>query len=201
MGFNDANMLLSGPKQPIAKFDVVGDSITGALVDAEVAPVTSPTGEVQVDKNGNPRQQIIYTLQTDNRDTEIDDDDGKRRVFAKWAIQKAISTCLADMGLARQGLQEGGTLTITHSATQTASQRGYNDIKLFEVSYVAPPARSLPSDTSGGESAKKAVSGEYSSDAHAMAFSIRKNNPSTSLEVIATATGLSVTVLEEMFGF
>jgi len=62
MGFNDANMLLSGPKQPIAKFDAVGDSIKGELVDAEVAPVTSPTGEVQVDKNGNPRQQIIYTL-------------------------------------------------------------------------------------------------------------------------------------------
>jgi hypothetical protein len=200
MGFNDANMLLSGPKQPIAKFDAVGDSVSGVLLDAEVAPVTSPTGEVQVDKNGNPRQQIIYTLQTEERDAEIDEDDGKRRVFAKWAIQKAISTCLADMGLARQGLQEGGTLTITHSATQKASQRGYNDIKLFEASYVAPPARSLPSDTSGAE-AKKAVSGEGASDAHAMAFSIRKNNPNTPMDVIASATGLSIAELEEMFGF
>jgi len=200
MGFNDANMLLSGPKQPIAKFDAVGDSVSGVLLDAEVAPVTSPTGEVQVDKNGNPRQQIIYTLQTEERDAEIDEDDGKRRVFVKWAIQKAISTCLADMGLARQGLQEGGTLTITHSATQKASQRGYNDIKLFEASYVAPPARSLPSDTSGAE-AKKAVSGEGASDAHAMAFSIRKNNPNTPMDVIASATGLSIAELEEMFGF
>lgn len=200
MGFNDANMLLSGPKQPIAKFDAVGDSVSGVLLDAEVAPVTSPTGEVQVDKNGNPRQQIIYTLQTEERDAEIDEDDGKRRVFAKWAIQKAISTCLADMGLARQGLQEGGTLTITHSATQKASQRGYNDIKLFEASYVAPPARSLPSDTSGAE-AKKAVSGEGASDAHAMAFSIRKNNPNTPMDVIASATSLSIAELEEMFGF
>lgn len=200
MGFSDANMLLSGPKQPIAKFDAVGDSITGVLLDAEVAPVTSPTGEVQVDKNGNPRQQIIYTLQTDLRDPEIDDDDGKRRVFAKWAIQKAISTCLADMGLARQGLQEGGTLTITHNATQKASQRGYNDIKLFEAAYVPPPARSLPSDTSGSE-AKKASSGEDKSEAHAMAFSIRKNNPNTPNDVIASATGLSIAEVEEMFGF
>ncbi len=201
MGFNDANMLLSGPKQPIAKFDAIGDSITGALVDAEVAPVTSPTGETQLDKNGNVRQQIIYTLQTELRDGDIDDDDGKRRVFAKWAIQKAISACLTDMGLAKQGLQEGGTLTITHSATQKASQRGFNDIKLFEASYVAPPARSLPSDTSGGDSAKKAESGKYSSDAHAMAFSLRKNNPNTPMDVISAATGLSLNELEDMFGF
>ena len=46
MGFNDANMLLSGPKQPIARFDNVGDSITGTLIDAEVAPITAPTGEI-----------------------------------------------------------------------------------------------------------------------------------------------------------
>jgi hypothetical protein len=200
MGFNDANMLLSGPKQPIAKFDAIGDSITGTLLDAEVAPVTSPTGETQLDKNGNPRQQIIYTLQTELRDPEIEDDDGKRRVFAKWAIQKAISTCLAEMGLARQGLQEGGTLTITHNATQKASQRGYSDIKLYEAAYVPPPARSLPSDTSGGE-AKKASSGEFASDAHAMAFSIRKNKPETPYDVISAATGLPVSELEDMFGF
>ena len=141
MGFADANSLLSGPRQPIAKFDNVGDSVTGTLVDAEVAPVTSPTGEAQLDKNGNPRQQIIYTLQTDERDAEIDDDNGQRRVFAKWAIQKAISTCLTDAGLSKTGLQEGGKLTITHTGTQKASQRGYSDIKLYEASYTPPPAR------------------------------------------------------------
>jgi hypothetical protein len=52
MGFSDANQLLSGPRQPIAKFDSIGDTVTGTLVDAEVAPVTSPTGEVKiVEKN------------------------------------------------------------------------------------------------------------------------------------------------------
>lgn len=198
MGFNDANMLLSGPKQPIARFDNVGDFITGTLIDAEVAPITAPTGEIQTDKSGNPKQQIIYTLQTKERDAEIEDDDGQRRVFAKWAIQRAISNCLADMGLARVGLQEGGTLTITHSGTQPASQRGYNDIKLYEASYVAPPARSLPTEVG---SAKKASSGEFDSDAHRMAFALRKNNPQTPLDVIAAATNLSMDELEDMFGF
>lgn len=198
MGFNDANMLLSGPKQPIARFDAIGDSVSGALLDAEVAPVTSPTGEVQTDANGNAKQQIIYTLQTDERDPEIEDDDGQRRVFAKWAIQRAISNCLAEMGLSRQGLQEGGILTITHSGTQPASKRGYNDIKLYEASYSPPPARQLPSEVAD---AKKAPSGRFDSEAHRTAFSIRKNNPNTPLDVIAAATNLSMDELEDMFGF
>ncbi len=197
MAFEDANELLSGPRFPIAKFDAVGDSITGTLVDAEVAEITNPEGEVQLDKSGNPKQQIIYTLQTELRDPDIDDDKGERRVFAKWAIQKAISLCLADMGLAKVGLQEGGTLTIKHSSTQKASKRGYNDIKLFEVSYVAPPPRALASPAQ----AVMPASGDYGSDAHVMAFSIHKNNPETTNEVISAATGLSVETLNEMFGF
>lgn len=205
MGFSDANMLLSGPRQPIAKFDRIGDSVTGVLLDAEVAPVTSPTGETQVDKNGNPKQQIIYTLQTDERDPEIEDDDGKRRVFAKWAIQRAISTCLAESGLAKVGLQEGGTLTIKFSGTQKASQRGYSDIKLYEASYVAPPARTLASSV-GSEDAAPAAStepaaGEYTQQQMDTAFSIYNANPDTPLEVISAATKIPVSELQGMFVF
>lgn len=206
MGFSDANMLLSGPRQPIAKFDRIGDSVTGTLLDAEVAPVTSPTGETQMDKNGNPKQQIIYTLQTDERDPEIEDDDGKRRVFAKWAIQRAISTCLAESGLAKVGLQEGGTLTIKFSGTQKASQRGYSDIKLYEASYVAPPARTLASTTHGSEDAAPAAAaepaaGEYTQQQMDTAFSIYNANPDTPLEVISAATKIPVAELQGMFVF
>lgn len=207
MGFSDANMLLSGPRQPIAKFDRIGDTVTGTLLDAEVAPVTSPTGEVQTDKNGNPKQQIIYTLQTDERDPEIEDDDGKRRVFAKWAIQRAISTCLAESGLAKVGLQEGGTLTIKFSGTQKASQRGYSDIKLYEASYTAPPPRTLASGV-GSEDANHPVSGapaptaaEFSEQQLETAFSIFKANPDTPLEVISAATKIPVAELEGLLPF
>lgn len=207
MGFSDANQLLSGPRQPIAKFDRIGDSVTGTLLDAEVAPVTSPTGETQVDKNGNPKQQIIYTLQTDERDPEIEDDDGKRRVFAKWAIQRAISTCLAESGLAKVGLQEGGKLTIKFSGTQKASQRGYSDIKLYEASYTAPPPRTLASNV-GSEDTHNPVSGapaptatEFSEQQLETAFSIFKANPDTPLEVISAATKIPVAELEGLLPF
>lgn len=198
MGFADANMLLSGPRQPIAKFDKIGDKVTGTLVDAEVAPVTSPTGETQTDKNGNPKQQIIYTLQTDERDPEIEDDDGKRRVFAKWAIQKAISTCLSDAGLARVGLQEGGMLTITHTGTTKASQRGYSDIKLYEASYSPPPPRTLPSSASEGS---QPAGSSYSQEQVDTAFNIYNANSETPLDVISAATKIPVADLKDMFTF
>jgi hypothetical protein len=206
MGFSDANQLLSGPRQPIAKFDSIGDTVTGTLVDAEVAPVTSPTGEVQYDKNGNPKQQIIYTLQTEERDPEIEDDDGKRRIFAKWAIQRAISTCLAEAGLAKVGLQEGGTLSIKFSGTQKASQRGYSDIKLYEATYVAPPARQLASPAGGEVAAPAAAAAaapaeEYSQQQMDTAFSIYNANPDTPLEVISAATKIPVQELQGMFVF
>jgi len=194
MAFSDANALLSGPKQPIAKFDKIGDAVIGTLIDAEVAPVTDPMGNVQYDKNNNPKQQIIYTLQTDERDPEIEDDDGQRRVFAKWAIQKAISTCLAEAGLAKAGLQEGGRLTITFSATQKASQRGYQDIKLYTAAYEPPPARSLVTSTAPAPAGNK-----HPQDMVDMAFKMYQTNPSTPLEVMSTATNIPVADLQEMF--
>ena len=205
MGFNDANMLLSGPRQPIVKFDNIGDSVTGVLIDAEVAPITSPTGEVQTDKNGNPKQQIIYTLQTDERDAEIDDDDGKRRLYAKWAIQKAISECLADAGLGSNGLQEGGTLTVTHTSTQKASQRGYSDIKLYKAEYVAPPARSLPTGPMKGSAADAVASiggkPAFTDEQVQMAYQIHTTSPDTPLEVISAATKIPVADLKGILPF
>lgn len=207
MGFSDANQLLSGPRQPIAKFDRIGDVVTGTLLDAEVAPVTSPTGETQVDKNGNPKQQIIYTLQTDERDPEIEDDDGKRRVFAKWAIQRAISTCLAESGLSKVGLQEGGTLSIKFSGTQKASQRGYSDIKLYEASYTAPPPRTLASGF-GSEDVPQTASApaaaapaDFTDQQVETALNIFKANPDTPLEVISAATKIPVAELEGLLPF
>lgn len=195
MAFSDANALLSGPKQPIAKFEKIGDVVTGTLLDAEVAPVTDPMGNVQYDKNNNPKQQVIYTLQTDERDPEIEDDDGQRRLFAKWAIQKAISTCLAEAGLAKAGLQEGGKLTITFSATQKASQRGYQDIKLYTAAYEPPPARTLAAPAAAAPAAEAAKHPQEMVD---LAFKMYQTNPNTSLDVMSAATNIPVADLQEM---
>lgn len=195
MGFEDANALLSTGGDPIVKFAKIGDSITGFLVDAEVADQTTPQGAPVVDeKTGRVKKQIIYTLQTDERDPSIEDDDGKRRVFAKWAIQQAISEELREQGLEKVGLRPNGKLTITHTSVKPASTRGFSDMKLFTVKYEAP---GLPSSTedSGASVATETgevvdLVGKYGQTAVDMAQSIYNGAPNTPIAVIAQATSI-----------
>lgn len=203
MGFDDANSVLRGPRDPAISFKNIGDSITGVLVDADVAPVTDPKGEVQVDKNGNVKKQVIYTLQTDLRDPEIEDDNGKRRLFAKWAIQKAISEFLAENGLAQTGLQEGGTLTVTFVKTEPAKTRGYNDTKLYEASYVPPGPKQLPTGTSEKNPWTKdeLVDDEpkFTQAQQDTAWAIYNADPNTPLSVISAASKIPEADLKQMF--
>ena len=193
MAFEDANALLAGGGDPIIKFAKIGDSVTGLLLDAEVVDQTTPQGTVVVDeKTGRVKKQIIYTLQTDLRDPMIEDDDGKRRVFAKWAIQQAISEALQEQGLEKVGLKANGKLTIIHTSTKAAGTKGFSDMKLFEARYEAP---GLPSST--GETAPAAPAGsidlvaKYGQQPVDTAMSILNGAPNTPLAVVAQATQIS----------
>jgi hypothetical protein len=196
MGFNDANALLQTGGDPIAKFNAIGDSITGILVDAEVVDQTTPQGEVVTDtKTGRVKKQIVYTLQTDERDAAIEDDDGKRRVFAKWAIQQAITEALQEQGLEKVGLQEGGKITITHTHTKPASTKGFSDMKLFTVKYEKPGPKGLatPSASTGDTDVyktKEQLVAEYGQQSVDMAWQIYGASPQTPLNVIAQASNI-----------
>lgn len=209
MGFNDANELLRTGGSPIVKFDRIGSSVTGKLLDAEVVDQTTPQGDPVVDtKTGRVKKQIIYTLQTAERDASIEDDDGKRRVFAKWAIQAAISDALRDMGLEKVGLQANGTLTITHTSTKPATTRGFSDIKLFEAKYVPPTLASstepaeeaAPATTSTGAGdgllTKEQLAAKYGQASVDMAWQIYTAAKNTPLAVIAQASNIPAAELQ-----
>jgi len=193
MGFNDANELLAGGGDPTIKFANLGDSVEGLLLDAEVVDQTTPQGDTVYDKKtGKVKKQIIYTLQTDLRDPAIEDDDGKRRVFAKWAIQQAITDALREAGLERVGLQANGRIKITHNATKKSDTRGFSDMKLFEAQYT-PPA--LASSTEPAPSSAPAAADEdvdlvatYGQQAVDMAFQIYNTSPDTPMAIISQAT-------------
>jgi hypothetical protein len=195
MGFEDANALLQGGGSPIIKFARIGDSVTGLLLDAEVTDQTEPSGKVVVDeKSGKPKKQIIYTLQTDLRDPSIEDDDGVRRVFAKWAIRQAIEEELARQGLEKVGLQANGKLTLTHNATKKSGTVGFSDMKLFEAKYERP---GLPTSVdapapAGGSGIPSAVDlvAKYGQQAVDMAQGIYGGAPNTPFAVIAQATNI-----------
>lgn len=209
MAFDDANNILNGPRSTIVKFEKIGDSFTGILLGAEVTAVTNPQGEVQFDKNGNEKKQIVYTLQGDTIDPEIEEDDGKRRVFAKWAIQKAISEHLAETGLSKLGLQEGGRLTVTFTESKPSTTRGFNNTKLFTAEYTPPPPRQLATGTKEAPAAESPW-GEpqeqggpstplYTQEQQDLAFSIYNANPQTDLAVISAATKIAEADLKNMF--
>lgn len=139
---NDANDFLLGGGGKSAKFENIGDTVTGRIVSTEVRQQTDiKTGEPLTWENGDPRMQLVVTLATDQRDDE--DDDGHRAVYVKGskaggsqsmhdAVRTAVQTARA------KGLEAGGTLTVSYVGAEPAKQRGMSDRKLWQASYTAP---------------------------------------------------------------
>lgn len=137
---------LFGSGSASAKFDNVGDSITGQVVTTEVKQQTDiQSGNPLTWDNGDPRMQLVVTLQTDLREPREDgtEDDGKRNLYVKGS-KKAGSKSLHDAvasavrAAGAQGLKPGGTLTVQYIGTEPSATRGFNDRKLYAAQYIAP---------------------------------------------------------------
>lgn len=133
---NADDLLMGGGGPPSAKFPVLGYENAGRIVG-------KPTVEQQRDydtdeplywADGKPRWQIVVTLATGERDPEISDDDGVRRLFIKGqmktAVQAALKTAKAD------GLEDGGHLTVTYTADGAQPNPKKNPPKQYTARYV-----------------------------------------------------------------
>ena len=79
---NPADSFLLGGGGASAKFENVGDTVTGTIVTTEVTNQTDlATGAVLTWDDGSPRQQLVVSLQTQEK-TDADDD-GVRKVGLK----------------------------------------------------------------------------------------------------------------------
>ena len=60
-----------------------GTVVTGQIVERPTVQQQTEigTGKSLFFDDGKPREQLVVTIQTEIRDPEVDDDDGKRRVF------------------------------------------------------------------------------------------------------------------------
>lgn len=139
---NDVDRFLSGGGGPRAfKFEAIGDTAKGQILEVEVAQQTDfQTGEPKFWKDGKPMEQLVVHLQTDERDG--DDDDGKRRVFLKGSKKStttsvgALLTALRDAGTTRP--EVGATLAVQYTGDGEPAARGLNAPKEFRVQYKAP---------------------------------------------------------------
>ena len=147
----DAFLLGGGGKS--ASFENVGDSITGTVESTEVRQQTDMvTGEPETWPSGDPKMQLLVRLQTSNRDDQ--DDDGIRTLYVKGSkkpgsrsLHDAVASAVRQAGA--KGLEEGGTLTVTHDGTEPSSTRGFNDRKLYSATYAAPDKAAQTGDFLG----------------------------------------------------
>lgn len=138
MNITDPNMILMGGGATSAKFDTVGASVTGTIEDLSASQQTDfTTGELKTWANGDPMMQVVVTLATDQRDPDVTDDDGVRKVYVKGkSLTAAVRDAVRRAGA--KGLEPGGVLTVTYTGDGPQERRGMNPPKLYSATYAKP---------------------------------------------------------------
>lgn len=138
MSITPDDFLMAGGGVPSAKFERPGASVTGTIADLQVRQQTDVrTREPLTWPNGDPKMQLVVTLNTTQRDPTIEDDDGQRRIYVKGkrltdATRDAVKTVGA------KGLEIGGTLTVTYVRDGQAAGVGISPPKEYSVTYQRP---------------------------------------------------------------
>lgn len=133
----DPNAWLMGSSLPSAKFHMVGDSITGTVLDLTMRQQTSfDSGEPQFWDNGDPKLMTVITLATTQHDPELEDDDGTRGLYvASPKMRDAIGRAARSAGA--KEIAKGGRLTVRFIGEGPATGR-LNPPKLFAAEYEPP---------------------------------------------------------------
>ena len=168
------DFLLGGEKVRSAKFETVGDTVKGTILDAQVRQQTDiSTGELLTWDDGKPKQQLVITLQTDIREDVVigeDPDDGRRRIYVKGSTKaesKSMTVAVRDAlrTAGAQRLDIGATLAVRYTGDGVATTRGFTAPKQYAAKYEPPvkpvddffaapaatPAAAAPKDLGGDE--------------------------------------------------
>lgn len=132
---NDVNDLLLAGGAKTVKFPTVGTTVKGTITALEQRQATDINGNPETWDSGEPKMQIIVTLDTDERDPDVDDDDGSRRLFVKGNLFAELRKAVKASG---QRLAIGGVIEAKYHADGEA-KRGLSAPKLFKVRYTPPP--------------------------------------------------------------
>lgn len=158
------DFLAGGAKVPSAKFVTVGDHVVGTVVDRTVSQCrTYESKELEFWPDGNPKLQLVVTLQTEERDPSIENDDGQRRIYAPKpsTMFQAIVDVTHTKGLK---LLPGGRLAVKYTGTKPHDNPRLNDIKLYAAAY-EPPAQTQADDLLGGSAPNGAPAPQPAADA------------------------------------
>ncbi|WP_237222672.1 hypothetical protein [Rothia nasimurium] len=125
-----------------AKFPTPGATITG-----EITEISEPMQARKYEDNspdywpsGDPVMQVKVTLQTDERDPQIQDDDGKRALWVRQSSQMLYAIQAGMKAAGQSDLQVGGRLQVTYTGDDPNSKNPRNPRKLYSAVYQAPAA-------------------------------------------------------------
>lgn len=155
MSTTDVNAFLMAGGVPSAKFPSIGTVVKGSIVSSEVNQQTDFTSNTpKFYDDGKPMMQAVITLQTDERDPEIDGDDGLRKLYVRGqmlaAVREAIRAAKAD-------LEVGGILAVQYASDKASDKRGFNPAKQYVAEYQAPaPGTGAANDLIAGAAAAPA---------------------------------------------
>jgi hypothetical protein len=148
----DPNEVLFGSGVPGFKFLSYGDTCRGIITEIKAGRQTDmKTGEPKFWPSGDPMYQVIVTVQTQERDPSIQDDDGKRRLFIKGRnLTDGVRDAVRNAGAKKLAL--GALISVTFTGEGQA-ERGSQPPKLYTVEYqvlgAQQPAAARPA-VSGG---------------------------------------------------
>ncbi len=133
-----------GTGVPSAKFANVGDAVTGTILDLERRQQTDLDGKPKFWDDNSPMMQLVITLQTDERNAAIEDDDGRRRLYVKGSVKPESRSMTAAIGAAvmeagqKGAPRPGGKLRITYTGDGPRGKAGFNPPKQYAAQYQAP---------------------------------------------------------------
>ncbi len=130
----DPNDLLGTRSIPSISFKdaKVGTSFTGTITDLRTVQVRSyDTGEPEFWDDGKPKLQIEVTLATSYLDDSLEGDDGTRRVYLFGQKLAAAKQEMKNKGFSK--LEKGMKFTISFVGEKPASNKKYNNVKLYGI--------------------------------------------------------------------
>lgn len=134
----DGNSFLMGGGITSAKFAIKGTSVRGTIAAPPVTRQQSDmvTKEPKFFKNGDPMMQVIVRLQTEQRDPDIEGDDGQRALYIKGQSIKKLREAIRRTGA--KGIEVGGYLVQTYVSDEMPTGGLPQGAKVYEFEYTRP---------------------------------------------------------------
>ena len=133
-----------------ASFEVLGQRIGGKVLGAEMRQANDlDTGKPGFWDNGDKKMQAVITVQTDDRDPQVPEDDGVRSIYVKWwgpnrtALQQEIRRTTSHLPEDQQDVLRDGWFWATFSSEIPPQTRGFSPAKVLSFEYRPPQTGGL----------------------------------------------------------